>query len=205
LLCHAEARRAARKRVANQGESRKEINPKPLEGNMKRLLILLSLMVILLLPTQSWAQLDLYGHGGAGMVLQDGNTKVAVVVGGDVTLASLVSQESGLAGYTRIDYMWSKFDEGTQAVSAFAIVQKRLGVWRDLYFGLGAGLYNKINDDKDGQKTAIRFLCGTSILGNVGLDLSADYVPSITVIENGNAYETTRWIFHGSINLFPRL
>jgi len=168
---------------------------------MKRLL-LFSLFAVLCLIPSAQAQLDVFGTAGAGVFKQDGTWKIGVFGGGDLKV--MFDSAKGVSIFNRAMVLYSKFKGSFQGGADFVIVQKRLGLLRDMYIGFGPGLYYRIRDGADEQQTAIRFILGSDFLGDIGIDVGADYIPSIPT---GDPSEpaTTRWFFHGAVNLYPRL
>ena len=169
---------------------------------MKRLIILMA-MILLLIPVNIWAQLDIFGQAGAGFFHQDGLLKVGVFAGGDLQVSHDTAK--GVTIFTRVQVLYSKFDGSYQAGAAFLMTQKRLGLWRDLYIGFGPGYYYRVKGEaQDEQNMALRLNVGTDFLRGLGIDFGADYIPSIPVAD-GEETATTRWFFYGAINLYPRL
>lgn len=172
---------------------------------MKRALIMTTIFMIIfaLLPFNvTWAQLEAFGQAGAGMFIQDGEKQVAIFSGIDAEISH--DTLKGLSIFNRAMILYSKFDDSFKGGADFLIIQKRLGLWRDLYIGFGPGYYYRVKGEGDEQNLAIRFLVGTDILGDVGIDFGADYIPSIPV-EGKEDQATTRWLLYAGINLYPRL
>jgi hypothetical protein len=171
---------------------------------MKRLWVFTFLIFLVLVPVEfAFGQGQVYGAAGVGMFAQDGQTKVGVFAAGDIKVS--FDAAKGITMYDRVMILYSEFDGSYKAGATFFMVQKRLGVLRDLYLSFGPGFYYRIQDQQDEQNVCLRMELGTDILGNVGIDLGVDYIPSVPVDDDIDGMATTRWFFHGAINLYPRL
>lgn len=148
---------------------------------MKKTLI--TLIAIAALSVSANAQFPIYGLGGAGYLMQNGESGGIGVFGGFETPIATDDSTGHVYASARGGVFYSNFgDEDIQAGFLQGLGKTWPVDW--LYAGIGAGYTYEVNDAGDDSDGGLKFEFGGNIKGRLGLAVGVDYNP----FESGAQY-----------------